>query len=379
MTSIPLNDLKRTFGRHGPALHAAAGHVMESGWWLLGPATRDFCAAFAAYVGSDACIGVGNGTDALEIALRALAADGRYGCAQATDAPPEVVMAANAGGYSTIACALAGMQPVYADIEAASLLLSVEAAVAATTDHTVAVVATHLYGGLLDVPTLRRALDEAGRERVAILEDCAQAHGLRGCGGMAGALGDIAAFSFYPTKNLGALGDGGAILTRDGALADMVRALHQYGWSRKYVIDMPMGRNSRLDEVQAAVLHVLLPHLDAANAARVAIQDAYAAVLPVSVSPVRSPLGSVAHLAVVRTADRDALKAHLAENGVASDVHYPVLDCDQPGLAAMARRIAGPLDQSRAATREILTLPCFPTMTDGEIGQVCEALKTYGA
>ena len=352
---------------------------MESGWWLLGPATRDFCDAFATYVGVGNCVGVGNGTDALEIALRALAADGRYGPAATADAIPEVVMAANAGGYSTIACHLAGLKPVYADIEPDSLLLSVGAAVAATSDDTVAIVATHLYGGLIDVAALRRALDDAGRARVAILEDCAQAHGLRGCGGMAGGLGDIAAFSFYPTKNLGALGDGGAILTGDAALAAAVRVLHQYGWSRKYVIDAPLGRNSRLDEMQAAMLHVLLPHLDAANAARVAILDAYAAALPPSVTVARSPLGTVAHLAVVRTADREALKAHLASRGVASDVHYPVLDCDQPGLAGLPSRTAGALDRSRAATREILTLPCFPTMTDQEIGQVCEALKTYAA
>lgn len=376
MTNIPLNDLKRTFDKHGMALQAAVGRVMASGWWLLGPATRDFCAAFASYVGGGECVGVGNGTDALEIALRALTPDDRHG-AGAGDDLPEVVMAANAGGYSSFACHLARLKPVYADVEADTLLLSIDAAVAATSADTIAVVATHLYGGLLDVSALRRALDAAGRQRVAILEDCAQAHGLRGCGGMAGGLGDIAAFSFYPTKNLGALGDGGAILSRDEALIARVRALHQYGWSRKYMVDTPMGRNSRLDEMQAAILHVLLPHLDDANAARVAIQSAYAAALPASVTPVRSPLGSVAHLALVRTADREALKAHLAARGVASDVHYPILDCDQPGFAALPSRVAGTLERSRSAVAEILTLPCFPTMTDAEIAQVCDALGTY--
>jgi aminotransferase EvaB len=375
LASIPLNDLKRTFDAHGPALLAAASGVMQSGWWLLGPKTREFCDAFAAYVGADACIGVANGTDALEIALRTIAQDARFG-ARGSDRS-EVVTVANAGGYATVACRLAGLTPVYADIEADTLLLSIEAAVAALSPDTVAVIATHLYGGLINVPALRRALDDAGRRDVAIVEDCAQAHGLRGCGGMAGAFGDIAAFSFYPTKNLGALGDGGAILTSDETLATAVRALHQYGWSRKYVIDTPHGRNSRLDEMQAAMLHVLLPHLDTANRARVAILDAYAAALPASMSLVRSPLGTVAHLAIIRTSDRDALKAHLTEYDVASDVHYPVLDCDQPGLSGLPIRVVGPLENSCAATREILTLPCFPTMTRDEVAQVSKALATF--
>lgn len=372
MTTVPLNDLKRTFAAHADALHAAATRVMESGWWLLGPDTRDFCAAFADYLGGGDCIGVANGTDALEITLRAMSS--RAGVAADRD---EIVVAANAGGYSTVACHLVGLTPVYADVDAESLLLSVDAAVAATTARTIAVVATHLYGGLLDVPALRRALDAAGHERVAIVEDCAQAHGLRGCGGTAGGFGDAATFSFYPTKNLGALGDGGAIVTRDVGLADSMRKLHQYGWARKYVIDVPYGRNSRLDEAQAAMLHALLPHLDAANAARVAILDVYATAAPSGVSVVRSAAGTVAHLAVVRTAARDALRAHLAERGVASDVHYPVLDCDQPGLTGMTFRIADDLRESRAAVREIVTLPCFPTMTREEIDQVSDALANF--
>lgn len=378
MEIIPLNDLKRTFDVHGDALRDAASRVMRSGWWLLGPETRAFCAGFADYVGGGECIGVANGTDALEIALRAVASDGRFS-PRGDEEPAEVLLAANAGGYSTVACRLVGLTPIYADVDPVTLLLSIDAAVAATSARTVAVVATHLYGGMLDVPALRRALDAAGRERVAIVEDCAQAHGLRGCGGMAGGFGDIATFSFYPTKNLGALGDGGAVLTRDADLAGAVRALHQYGWSRKYAINTPFGRNSRLDEIQAAMLHVLLPHLDRANAARVAIVDAYAAALPAGLSLVASPAGNVAHLAVVRTSAREALQAHLAAHGIASDVHYPILDCDQPGLADLPFRVADELRNSRAATAEILTLPCFPTMTRDEISRVCEALAAFWA
>ncbi|WP_231029489.1 DegT/DnrJ/EryC1/StrS family aminotransferase [Sphingomonas sp. IC-56] len=354
--------------------------VVDSGWWLLGPRTRSFCEAFAEYVGGGECIGVANGTDALELALRVVAADSRFGGGSEDGELPEVVLTANAGGYSTIACHLGGLLPVYVDIDADTLLLSIDAAVAATSSRTLAVVATHLYGGLVDVPALRRALDRAGRRHVAIIEDCAQAHGLRGRDGMAGSFGDLATFSFYPTKNLGAFGDGGAVLTRDADLAKAVRTLHQYGWSRKYAIDTPYGRNSRLDEIQAAVLHSLLPHLDGANAARVSILDAYADAAPAGVSVVRSPQGSVAHLAIVRTPARDALQAHMTANGVTTDIHYPILDCDQAGLAKLPFHVApGDLPNSRAATQEILTLPCFPTMRKDEIAKVCDALASFKA
>ncbi|TDR95011.1 DegT/DnrJ/EryC1/StrS family aminotransferase [Enterovirga rhinocerotis] len=374
---IPLNDLKRLDPTLADELRRAADEVIASGWWLNGPKTSAFCEAFAAYLGASHCIGVANGTDALEIALRALLArDPRFAGADAN--PPEIVTVANAGGYATTAARAVGCAPVFADIAEESQLLAIDSAVAALGERSLAVVATHLYGGLVDVPALRAAMDAAGFAHVAILEDCAQAHGLRGCGGMAGGFGTIATFSFYPTKNLGALGDGGAIVTTDPDLAALVASLRQYGWGRKYEIDRAGGRNSRLDEIQAAFLHAMLPRLDANNARRVAILDAYARALPDHVRLVRSPAGTVGHLAIVMTEDRERLRAHLGESGVATDIHYPVADTDQPGWSALPGRI-GPtgIDTTRRSIGRILTVPCFPQMSDDEIAHVSSTLSAY--
>lgn len=373
---IPLNDLKRLDPALAQDLARAADDVIRSGWWLNGPKTSAFCEAFAAYLGVKHCIGVANGTDALEIALRALRArDPRFA---AEDAAPEIVTVANAGGYATTAARAVGCVPVFADIVEESQLLSIPSAVAALGERSLAVVATHLYGGLVDVPALRAAMDAAGFAHVPILEDCAQAHGLEGCGGVAGGFGALSTFSFYPTKNLGALGDGGAIVTNDPDLAALVGSLRQYGWGRKYEIDRPGGRNSRLDEIQGAFLHAMLGHLDASNGKRRAILDAYARALPEHIQLVRSPAGTVGHLAIVMTEDRERLRAHLGERGIATDIHYPIADPDQPGWAALPGRIGSTgIETTRRGIARILTVPCFPQMSDEEIGHVASALASY--
>ena len=221
-------------------------------------------------------------------------------------------------------------------------------------------------------------MDAAGYGHVLILEDCAQAHGGSIAGRRVGALGDIATFSFYPTKNLGAFGDGGAIVTSNGALANACIALRQYGWAAKYTVAVEGGRNSRLDEVQAAILRVLLPGLEAANASRRAILARYAAAMPRGVTLVSSQSEGVAHLAVVLCEDRDRLKQHLADRKIQSDIHYPVLDCDQPGWQGLPQRLVqGDLPVGRRSVGRILTLPCFPTMTEEEIDRVCEALAGW--
>lgn len=373
-TTVPLNDLKRTFAAHAPELLRRAGEVLESGWWLNGRELESFSGAFAGYVGVNECIGVANGTDALELAMRALVRVfepvGR-----------EVVTVANAGGYSTTACRLAGLIPVYADVEEATQLGDIASIVSCVTDDTALVIATHLYGGAVDVPALRRALDAAGHRQVPILEDCAQAHGARvgGAGGpMTGGMGDVAAFSFYPTKNLGAFGDGGAVLTSNADIAGAVRALRQYGWGSKYEVVAGGGRNSRLDEIQAALLAVLLPGLDAANARRRAVLERYVAAAPHSVTIVDAGEGSVAHLAVLLTNERDRLRAHLKERGIAADIHYPILDVDQPAWRDQPHRVApGGLPISRRSVGRLLTLPCFPEMQADEVDRVCEALSAW--
>jgi dTDP-4-amino-4,6-dideoxygalactose transaminase len=345
---------------------------MASGWWLNGTRAAAFTASFARFLGGGRCIAVANGTDALEIAFRALGATGRT-------RGREVVTVPNAGGYSSVAARLAGLTPVYADIEEDTQLASLDSVLGALGAETACVVATHLYGGPLDVPALRRRMDAADYGHVPILEDCAQAHGA--CvddGRMAGTLGDIATFSFYPTKNLGAFGDAGAIATSDDALADACDALRQYGWSGKYNIAHAGGRNSRLDEIQAAILSVLLPALETANARRVAILDRYRDASPDSVRVVGKKGRGVAHLAVVLCEDRDRLRNHLAERGIATDVHYPILDCDQPAWRNLPQREApGGLPVARVSVGRVLTLPCFPAMTEAEVERVCEALSTW--
>jgi dTDP-4-amino-4,6-dideoxygalactose transaminase len=369
--TIPMNDLRRRYVRHEAHLSRIAGDVLASGYWVNGPYNKAFCRDFAAATGVAHCVGVANGSDALEIALRCLVTD---------PARREVVTVANAGGYTTTASRLIGLTPIYVDIDEASQLIAIDHAVAAVGPATGAVVVTHLYGGLVDVPALRAALHVAGFGDVPIIEDCAQAHGLRGCGAGAGAFGDLATFSFYPTKNLGALGDGGAIVTSDAALAARVARLRMYGWDGKYDVVTSGGRNSRLDELQAAFLSALLPHVDADNGRRRAIIGRYAAAAAGGIELVSSPHGNVGHLAVVLTDDRDRLARHLNERKVATDIHFPILDCDQAGWASADQRV-GPsgLDVSRRSVKRILSVPCFPEMTDDEIAQVSDALGSYSA
>jgi dTDP-4-amino-4,6-dideoxygalactose transaminase len=289
-----------------------------------------------------------------------------------------VVTVANAGGYTSTATYAAGLIPVYADIEPATQLLSASSALASITDRTLAVVVTHLYGGLADVDSLRKLLRDAGRGDVLIIEDCAQAHGAGMVGRLAGSLGDMAAFSFYPTKNLGAMGDAGAIVTSLDDLAATALRLHQYGWSSKYTIAQAGGRNSRMDEIQAAILSCLLPHLDECNAERASIMARYANACPPHVRPLERSAGSVIHLAVVQCEQRDWLRTFLKQRGISSDIHYPILDCDQPGWQASALRTA-PQDiiNARESSTRLLSLPCFVGMTPDEVDHVCQALNDF--
>lgn len=371
ISSVPINDLKRVYTTYAERFNCVARDVLESGWWLNGVRNKAFCEEFARYIGVEHCAGVGNGSDALEIAMRAILMPNR-------SRGEEVITVANAGGYTTAACHQIGVTPVYVDIDRDSQLVDVSSLLSALSDRTRLVVVTHLYGGFVDVAALRSEMEVAGFGDVPILEDCAQAHGLQYEGRKAGSLGDIATFSFYPTKNLGALGDGGAIATNDGELIERVRQLQQYGWSSKYEVCLTGGRNSRLDEIQAAFLSEILPDLDEANAHRRAILDRYGQSAPEGVTIVRSPLSTVAHLTVALCPDRDRLRSHLTEAGIGTDIHYPVLDRDQPGWRNERSRIAaGGLVVSQESVSQLLTLPCFPAMTNDEIDRTCEALDSW--
>jgi dTDP-4-amino-4,6-dideoxygalactose transaminase len=281
-------------------------------------------------------------------------------------------------GFTTTATYADGLIPVFADLVPSLQLLSTDSVLNCVTDLTLAVVVTHLYGGLADVSGLREALRSAGRPDILVIEDCAQAHGAGTPGKLAGSLGDIAAFSFYPTKNLGAMGDAGAIVTSSDELAAIAGSLHQYGWSSKYTVAQAGGRNSRMDEVQATILTCLLPHLQECNEERAAILARYSQACPSHVRLLERSAGSVIHLAVAMSEQRNQLRMFLGQKGISTDIHYPILDCDQPGWQSSTMRIAPQgISQTRASSTELLSLPCFVGMTADEIDQVCQALNDY--
>ena len=363
---IALHDLQRLHAPQIAELRDAVGRVLESGRFVLGSECSRFEGEFAAWCGTRHAIGVANGTDALEIALRAVGV-------RAGDA---VITVANAGGYATTAILACGAVPRYVDVDPATMNVDVGQVANALAADVRAVVLTHLYGRLAAAADVARMCRAAG---VALVEDCAQAHGARAGARGAGAFGDAGCFSFYPTKNLGALGDGGAIVTSDDALAARARRLRQYGWDAKYHAVEGGGRNSRLDELQAAVLLQQLPRVAAGNARRRAIAERYATQIDNTMLevPRRGGESDVVHLFVVRSRHRDALAAHLQREGVQTDVHYPVPDHRQPFLAARFATTTLPVAEALAA--EVLTLPCHPAMTDEEVSHVVAACARFAA
>lgn len=365
--NILFNQPKRENDLYAAEIGEAIDRVLQSGIYILGDHVRAFEQEFSEYCQTRHCCAVANGTDALEIALRALQ----------IEPEDEVITVPNAGGYSTTACNLVGAVPVYVDVDPGNLLMNLDQLPAAVSSRTKCVIATHLYGQTVDIRQLRSTLDAAGFEHVAILEDCAQAHGASIHGGRAGSLGDIATFSFYPTKNLGALGDGGAITTSDDELAVTCRCLRQYGWTAKYQSQVSDGRNSRLDELQAAILRVKLKHLDELNARRDSICQQLADLGRAYVKVVtESGDGNVGHLFVVRHPERDQIRETLKQHGIATDIHFPILDPDQQSLSSKTYR-AVDLHQARQATGEIFSLPCYAGITDQELDYMRQVFEKH--
>lgn len=352
---IPTNDLRRQALADRTEVLAAISRVYDSGWYVLGREVESFEQLFADYLGVRHVIGVANGTDALEIALRTVGV-------QPGD---EVVMTANAGGYASTAARSVGALPVYCDV-CPDGSIDARSAASAVSPSTRAVVVTHLYGQMSDVNQLRHALPPG----MVIIEDCAQAHGARDSGMRAGALGDVSTFSFYPTKNLAAVGDGGAVATSNDEFAAAARQLRTYGWASRYHVAIRGGRNSRLDEVQAAVLSARLAQLDQRNTRRRDIARSYRARCPFPILG-RGDESDVAHLCVVVAPDRQRVRAQLADGGVASDVHYPIPDHQQPAWST--KHISLPVTEHLCAS--VVTLPCFPELTDTEVELVCRTLE----
>lgn len=364
--NVPLNDPKRLVDTLDGMLQRTAVDVISSGSYVLGAHVAAFEDAFAAYCGTRHCVGVANGTDAIELALRACDIGPGDG----------VVVVANAATYATSAVMAIGAQPVFADVDDNGLLSSgtLSEALARVLTPPRAVVITHLYGQLADMEPILAVSRQHG---LKVIEDCAQAHGAHMRGRRAGAWGDAAAFSFYPTKNLGAFGDAGAVLASDDTVISRVRQLRQYGWSDKYVNTLSGGRNSRLDELQAALLLRLLPGLDHRNARRRALAQRYSREIrhPLIDVPVIDDERHVAHLYVVRSQRRDALARHLAAAGVGSAIHYPVPDHRQQTIFMRDSHVELPMTD--AWCNSVLSLPCFPELEDMEVDAVVAACNGW--
>ncbi|MGE0462233.1 MAG: DegT/DnrJ/EryC1/StrS family aminotransferase [Vicinamibacterales bacterium] len=355
-TRVPFNALAP--GEDRADIDAAIRRVIDSGWFVLGPEVEGFEAEFAAACGAPHAVGVGTGTDAITLILRAL------------DIGPgdEVITPPLSAAYSALAVMMAGARPVFADIDPARLTLDPAAFEAAITPRTRAVLPVHLYGQPADMTAI---LAIAARHRLAVVEDAAQAHLATSEGRPVGTMGVAGAFSFYPTKNLGALGDGGAVVTRDGELAARIKRLRNGGQTTRYH-HAEAGANSRLDELQAAILRARLPYLRGWTARRRQIAAAYRAGIDspdILVLP-HFDEGHVYHLFPVIARHRAALQAQLAAQGVETLIHYPVPIPRQPALAAtgphqcpVADRICG----------EVLSLPIYPSLTDAQVGQVITA------
>lgn len=366
MTNIPINALDRHVTPLRGELASACALVFNSGYFVLGPQVKAFEAEFAKYCGVAECVGVANGTEALEIGLRGIGVG--HG--------KRVGLVANAAMYGTTAVLACGAEPVFIDVDPVTHTLDPESLWKVLTTGTIDVlIVTHLYGRLADMRAILGLADEYG---FAVFEDCAQAHGARDASGKrAGSFGRAASFSFYPTKNLGAIGDGGAIVTNDPRVADTVRKLRQYGWTAKYRNELRDGRNSRLDELQAAFLRVMLPHLEAWNTRRREIANRYSS--EIHNERIRLPAVSgeeyVAHLYVVETSERAGLQGYLVRAGIGCDVHYPTGDHRQPLFGG--RYSSTVLPVTEAACESVLTLPCFPELTDLEITRVIEACNQW--
>jgi dTDP-4-amino-4,6-dideoxygalactose transaminase len=369
--SIPFVDLS---WQHAPlegAIQAAIATVVARGDFILGDALAEFESRFAAACGTNFGIGVGCGTDALALGLAA--------CGLGPG--DEVLLPANTFIATLLGVLRTGATPVLVDCDRATALLDLTAAQAAITPRTRAIIPVHLYGQMVSPGQL---FDLASRHQLTIFEDAAQAHLAVREGYTAGSLGLAAAFSFYPSKNLGALGDGGMIVTADEGVAQKARSLRNYGSTRKYYHTEPAGTNSRLDTLQAAVLNLKLPHLLGWNQARYALAQHYdyrlASLADYGLIPMRNEAGSghVYHLYVIRVIppcliDRDALQAHLTTANIQTGIHYPMPCHLQPAFQDLGYR-PGSFPQAETLSQEILSLPMYPGMTLDQVDQVVDTM-----
>ena len=364
-TNYPLEDYRA----HRAEIDAALHRALEGGHYILGGEVAAFEKEFAAFVGVKHAIGVANGTDSIELLLRGL----DIGRGAAVAVPSQTAVA------SISAIARAGARPVFVDVDPETFTMTADGLRAALRSRhgkeIKAVLAVHLYGHPADLAGLRAVCAE---QALVLLEDCAQCHGAQHQGKNAGSIGRGSSFSFYPTKNLGAIGDGGAVCTDDDELAQKVRWIRQYGWRERYISDVE-GVNSRLDELQAAILRVKLPFLTATNEKRRALAARYAeglAGLPLRIPTERAGCRHVYHLYVIRTSQRDALLKHLTDRGIPAALHYPAAVHQQPAYFAAAKD-SPPLPETDALVKEILSLPLHPHLPTEAVDATCAAVREF--
>ncbi len=368
--SIPIASSSAQYVTIKGEIDAAVHRVLDSGWFILGKEVEAFEPEWATYCGTQYAIGVGNGTDAIMLAL----------CALGVGAGDEVITTAMTAAYTGFAVQNLGATPVFVDIDPATANIDAALIEAAITPRTKVIVPVHLYGQAADLAPIMAI---AARHGISVVEDAAQAHGAMYDGKRVGSIGALGCFSFYPSKNLGAAGDGGAVITNDPQLAERVQMLRDGGQKGRYNHLIP-GYNTRLDEMQAAILRVKLRYLDDWNASRRRLAHRYEELMAgcgVELPAERdgaSPEGHVWHLYAVRHRERDALAAYLKERGIGTGIHYPKALYEQPAFASLG--IApGACPVSERQGRDELSLPLFPELSDDDVAYVAAAVRTFVA
>ncbi len=362
---IPVADPHANYLAHKAEIDAAIKKVLDSGWYILGEATRKFEENFANYIGVKHAVGVNSGTDAIVLALRAL-----------NIGPNDEVITVSLTAVATVAAIeLVGATAVLCDIDPETRCMDASKVEGLITEKTKAILPVHLYGHPADLPTLQAI---AKRHHLFLIEDCAQAHGAQIESKMIGSFGDLACFSFYPTKNLGAIGDGGAVLTDNDDLADRLRWLREYGWKQRYISDFP-GMNTRLDEIQAAILDAKLTFLEAETQKRIQIASRYnkhLSGLDLVLPTVKPQYRHVYHLYVIESNQREELQAHLKSQGIASAIHYPQSVHQQP---AYLDRLTGAKNLSTTddIVPKILSLPMYPELKSVDQDFITEKIQNF--
>lgn len=362
---IPVANPLAQYLSYKEEIDQAIARVTNGGFYILGEETRNFEIEFAEYVGVAHCIGVGNGTDALAIALRAVGI--RPG--------DEVITVSHTAVATVAAIESTGANPVLADIEEDSYCICPESVQRLISNKTKAIIPVHIFGHPAD---MERICALAKKHNLKVIEDCAQAHGARINGKKVGTFGDMATFSFYPTKNLGCIGDGGAVVSNNAELAESALLLRQYGWKERYISLYP-GLNSRLDELQAAILRVKLKHLDQDNKKRGEIARHYNQAIGscksdrITAPKVRPGTEHVMHLYVVQSPDRDLARKIFEKQSVATALHYPMAVHQQPAYLKRLRKDDS-LKNTERLYKSMFSLPMFPELDSRNIQQVCNML-----